>query len=44
MKTVFMSLILFTIVSLHTVAQDTSKWGLPRGRQGAAWQGKHLSS
>ena len=39
MKTVFMSLILFTIVSLHTVAQDTSKWGLPEGAKARLGKG-----
>ena len=40
MKTVFTSLILFTIVSLHTVAQDTSKWGLPEGAKARLGKGK----
>ena len=40
MKTVFTSLILFTIVSLHTVAQDTSKWGLPEGAKARLDKGK----
>ena len=39
MKTVFTSLILFTIVSLHTVAQDTSKWGLPEGAKARLGKG-----
>ena len=31
MKTVLISLILFSIHSVNTVAQDTSRWGLPEG-------------
>ena len=31
MKTTLTSLILFTIFSLNTIAQDTSQWGLPEG-------------
>ena len=31
MKTTVTSLILFSVVSLNTIAQDTSRWGLPEG-------------
>ena len=31
MKTALSSLILYSIVALNTIAQDTSQWGLPEG-------------
>ena len=39
MKTAFMSLILFSIVSLNTIAQDSAQWGMPEGAKARLGRG-----
>ena len=40
MKTVLTLLILFSIYSVDTIAQDTSQWGLPEGAKARLGRGR----
>ena len=40
MKTALSSLILYSIVALNTIAEDTSQWGLPEGAKARLGKGR----